>query len=276
MKIIDFFKREFNQLMVFGTMAWQKVLTYRISIAVYRVSDLVDMFILIFMWTLIYGQGTSLIKGYTLEEMITYVLMGGLFSTISFNLIHGSISRDIERGDLSLYLSKPVSYIKKEIYMELGAWVLNVFVSLFVRLAIIIFFLNKIIINLDIKVLLTIMLMLILTLFIETLIGVIIGMIAFWTEGEVGGFHNLASIFRRFFAGAYFPLSLLPASLSFIGFYLPFAYSFFIPAQIYLGKMDLNTAYKGILVQIVWIIILSILIKIIWKAGLKKYEAVGA
>lgn len=276
MKIINFLKREFNQLIVFGTMAWQKVLTYRISIAIYRVGEMLEIIILVSMWILIYGQGNTLIKGYTLEEMITYVLIGSLFSVISFNLIHGSISRDIERGDLSLYLVKPVSYIKKEIYMELGSWSLNIFASLFAQLILVFFFFDKIILNFNIKIILTISLMLILTIFIELLIGVIIGMIAFWTEGEVGGFHNLIYILKRFFAGVYFPLSLLPTSLSFIGFYLPFAYSFFVPVQIYLGKMDLNTAYKGILIQISWIIILSVLIKIIWKAGLKKYEAVGA
>lgn len=274
--IINFLKQELDQFITFFKIQWQKVLVWRLSVFVYRLGEMLEKIILVSMWIFIYGSSSGMIKGYSMEEMVTYVLIGGLFSAMSFNLIWGTVSRDIERGDLSLFLVKPVSYIKYQIYTEFGGWALNILASILAQSVVIFLFIDKIIINTDFKTLSIISIMIFLTIFIEVLIGLLVGFIAFWSEGEVGGFHNLSSIIRKFFAGVFFPLSLLPTSLSFIGFYLPFAYSFFVPAQIYLGKMSMDMAWKGIVIQLVWILILSILVKIVWKKGLKKYEAVGA
>ena len=274
--VVNFLKQELEQFVTFSKIEWQKVLTYRMSVFTYRVGQMLEIIILVSMWIFIYGAGSGLIKGYTMNEMITYVLMGSLFSAMSFNLIWGTISRAIEKGDLSLFLVKPVSYVKYQFYSEFGGWSINVIASTMAHLAVISLFIDKVIFNTDIRTIFVILVMVFLTIFIEILIGLLIGFIAFWSEGEVGGFQNLAMIIKKFFSGVYFPLSLLPASLSFIGFYLPFAYSFFVPAQIYLGKIGIDMAWRGIGIQLIWIIILSILVKIVWKKGLKKYEAVGA
>jgi ABC-2 type transport system permease protein len=271
-----FIKTELDQFITFARVEWQKVLTYRVSVVVYRISEMFETIILISMWTFIYAQGGGLIKGYTLPEMITYVLIGGLCASITRNFIHGSISRDIDRGDLSLFLIKPISYIKYNIYSELGGLILTLFASILSQMAVIAFFFDRIILNTDWHVTGLMVLMLILAFFIEILIGLIIGFFAFWTEGEVGGFQQLAYVLKRFFSGAYFPLSLLPVSLSFVGYYLPFAYSYFVPAQLYLGKIDSSMALTGVIVQIIWICLLSVIVRIVWKLGLKKYEAAGS
>ena len=100
-------------------------------------------------------------------------------------------------------------------------------------------------------------------------------MFAFWFE-EVDGIQSTVERIRRFFAGGYFPLTLLPLFLSTLSMYLPFAYSFFVPAQLYLKKMSLSEAAHGIGIQFVWILLLSLIIYVVWNRGLKKYEAIGS
>lgn len=274
--MINFLKQEFEQFVTFARVEWQKVLTYRVSVFTYRLAEIAETTIMVSMWLFIYAQGATIIKGYDVNEMITYVLVGSLCSVITRNLIYGSISRSIERGDLSLFLVRPISYIKYNVYGEFGAVLLTMFAAILSQLCVMFFFFDKIIFNTDPVYLLLILGMLFLAFFIEILIGLLVGIMAFWTDGEVGGFHQLASVLRKFFAGAFFPLSLLPASLAFAGYYLPFAYSFFVPAQLYLKKIDLAMGLKGIGIQLVWIIILSVIVRIVWKRGLKKYEAVGS
>lgn len=273
--VINFLKTEFDQFTAFSRVEWQKVLTWRVSVFVYRISEVIESTILVSMWIFIYASSAGLIKGYTQNEMITYVLVGGLCLAFTRNFIYSSISRDIEKGDLSLFLVKPVSYIKFNIYSEFGGLILTFIVSILSQFVIISIFSSKFIFNMDIKVLLIMFIMLIFAFFIEILVGILIGLIAFWTT-EINGFQNMIFIIKKFFAGMYFPLSLLPASLAFVGYYLPFAYSFFMPAQLYLGKVDLNTAIKGLGIQLVWIVILSFIVRIVWSRGLKKYEAVGS
>lgn len=80
---------------------------------------------------------------------------------------------------------------------------------------------------------------------------------------------------KRFFAGGYFPLSLLPSGFVTVSFFLPFAYSIFVPAQLYLSKISPWIGLQGLGVQLVWILILALIIKLVWFKGLKRYEGVG-
>jgi ABC-2 type transport system permease protein len=82
-------------------------------------------------------------------------------------------------------------------------------------------------------------------------------------------------MFINFFSGAYFTLALLPASILKVAMFMPFAYTFYVPTQIYLGKMSISEGWSGLLVSIVWLFVLYVIIKIIWKRGLKKYDSVG-
>jgi len=78
---------------------------------------------------------------------------------------------------------------------------------------------------------------------------------------------------KKILAGNYFPLNILPMAFVSISMFLPFAYSFFVPAQLYLNKINQAQAIKGIGVQIIWIVIFFIIIKIAWKKKVRDLKA---
>lgn len=252
---------------------WQRALTYRFTVFAYRIGEMLEIIVLIFMWSAIYSD-QQLIKGYTLQEMITYILIGNLINVAVRNWLSESVSRDIKNGTLSTFLTKPIEYINYMFFREVGRISVAFIMSIISQMIIILFFLDKIILRFDFLCLLLIMAMIILAFITEWLISYLIGLIAFWTD-EVDGIQATASRLRKFFAGGYFPLSLLPTVFVNISFALPFAYSFFVPTQLYLGKIDLATGVKGIAIQIIWIFLLLLIVKTVWKKGLKKYEGVG-
>jgi len=227
------------------------------------------------MWTAIYNSGSGIIKGFSLNEMITYVLVGNIFAAIIRNFLPSGVSRDINSGRLSMFLVKPISYIKYTFMNEIGR-VGFITLSTIGTLGIILFFfLDRVVLNTDWRYIVLIICMLFLALIIELLLGFLVGTIAFWTE-EVDGVLFSADRIKRFFAGGYFPLSLLPVTLATISTYLPFAYSFFVPAQLYLKKIDLQAGIIGLGIQLVWIVLLSTILSMVWKKGLKRYEATGS
>ena len=253
---------------------WQRALTYRFTVFAYRIGEMLEIIVLIFMWSAIYDN-QPIIKGYTLQEMITYLLIGNLINAIVRNWLSEAVAKDIKNGNLSIFLTKPIAYINYMFFREIGRISVAFFMSVASQILIIMFFLDKIILRFDdISYLLLISLMVILAFVTEWLISYLIGLIAFWTD-EVDGIYSTASRLRKFFAGGYFPLSLLPPLFVNISFALPFAYSFFVPTQLYLRKMDIATGLKGIGIQLVWILILFIIVKLVWKKGLKKYEGIG-
>lgn len=268
--ILSFFQQGF----VISKYAWQRNLNYRFTILTYRVGEIAEVLVLILMWSAIYAGGVGVIKGFTQSEMITYILIGNIFSVAVRNFLPGFVSRDINEGRLSMFLVKPISYLKYIFFHEFGRSLLATIISVISQMVVIVFFLDKVIFNTDFRYIILIILIVFFAFIIELLIGFLIGAIAFWTD-EVDGIESSIVRVKKFFSGGYFPLSMLPVALGTISIYLPFAYSFFVPAQLYLKNMDLKQGLYGLVIELVWIVLLSIILSIVWRLGLKRYEAVG-
>jgi ABC-2 type transport system permease protein len=264
----------YKQTSAIISIAWQRNFTYRFTVLSYRIGEIAEVLVLILMWSAIYANSGSAIKGFTLNEMISYVLVGNLISVAVRNFLVASVSKDISMGRLSMFLVKPIPYLKYVFINEIGRSFLSTVISIATQGIVIAFFLNKIYINLEPAYLLIILMMIILAFIIEFQMNFLIGTIAFWTD-EVDGIQSTIDRIKRFFSGGYFPLSLLPVALTSAGLLLPFAYTFFVPAALYLKKMDLKQGVHGLFIQVAWILILSVIIHIVWKKGLKRFEAAG-
>jgi len=263
------FKKELTIISAY----WQRNLVYRSTIVAYRIGEIVEQMALVVLWLAIYDN-TPLVSGYTINEMITYVIVGNFFNVLSRNFIARLVALDIKEGKLSAHLLRPFSYLKFMFLRTVGGHSLAAMLSALSEVVILILFYTKIQFNFDPAYLLLIVAMIAFAIITEFLLGFFIGMIAFWTD-EVDGILDTILSLRKFFSGGFFPLSLLPALLASISYALPFAYTFFVPMQLFLKKISITVGLRGLAVQIVWMIILYGLIKFFWKRGLKKYEGVG-
>ena len=113
----------------------------------YRAGEITELLVLILMWTAIYSGGTGIIKGFTLNEMVTYVLVGNLCSLAVRNFLPAYVSRDIVEGRLSMFLVRPIPYIKFIFFNEFGRSFLSTSLSLLTQSILILFFLDKFIFN---------------------------------------------------------------------------------------------------------------------------------
>lgn len=252
---------------------WQRGLTYRFTIAAYRVGEVLEALILIFMWTRLY-EGQTEIRGFTLNQMITYVLIGNLTESIARNFLADRVAREIRDGSLSAFLVRPISYFETIAVSALGSIAVTNGFSMLSQLIVMLFFKQYLIPPESMAALFVIIAMILLAFINEILMNFLIGLISFWTD-EIDGVYATIGRLKKFFAGGYFPLALLPTAVASASYLLPFAYTFAVPAQIYLGKLPLSFGLRGIIVQLVWILLLSIVIRFVWRRGMKRYEATG-
>ncbi|MBI3335064.1 MAG: ABC-2 family transporter protein [Candidatus Portnoybacteria bacterium] len=252
---------------------WQRSLAYRFTVLAYRVGEVMEVLVLILMWSAIYGE-QAVIRGFTLKEMLTYVLIGNLFNVVTRNWLEQIVAEHIKDGKLSMILVQPVSYFQYIIFREIGRISLPTVLSVGSQIVVLLFFLDTLIINTDIWYLLLIVAMLIFAFVIELFISFLIGLIAFWTD-EVDGIYATISRLKKFLSGGYFPLNLLPPFFLRTSLLFPFAYSIFVPAQLYLKKISLESGMQGLLIQCVWIFLLYSIIRVVWYFGIRKYEGVG-
>lgn len=99
--------------------------------------------------------------------------------------------------------------------------------------------------------------------------------VAFWTTRV----HAATTLYNRIafiFAGQIAPLSLLPGPLQTIGYILPFGYMLGVPADILRGGQTFEQAIALVAGQVVWLVAAIVIFRMVWRAGLRAYTAVGA
>ena len=83
-------------------------------------------------------------------------------------------------------------------------------------------------------------------------------------------------VLMLFLSGQIAPLTLLPHPVQIIATILPFRWLISFPVELLLGRLTLAQALMGLGAQAAWLIVSLVLVRIIWRAGVRNYSAVGA
>lgn len=239
-----------------------------LSAFMYKIGSTLEILIVLLLWLLIFSN-TSILKGFTREEIITYIIAGNLISLLTSYFLYRVITHDIVKGEAKLLVYQPVRYFLYILARGLGKNFFPFIMSAIFHIILLYFLLDSFVINLNLLYLGVILLMVILAFIIEFLIAYLLRLYVFWTI-KSSQFYTVLMRIKKFLAGNYFPLSLLPPLFLSASLSLPFAYSFFVPMQLYLKKIDLGTGLKGIGVQFIWIILMYTFIKITWQKKIKQ------
>jgi ABC-2 type transport system permease protein len=110
---------------------------------------------------------------------------------------------------------------------------------------------------------------------IRFLIAYCIGLACFWFESATAldEFYWTLSIML---GGGFAPLDFYPAWLRTAVDFTPFPWITYYPVQILTGKLEWLEVARVMGIQCLWILGFAVLRQIMWRAGLKKYGAVGA
>ncbi|NTW22155.1 hypothetical protein HGA34_01260 [Candidatus Falkowbacteria bacterium] len=255
--------------------SWLRQFAYRTDILGYRLANLFDILFQMAIWYAVF-QTSSVVNGYTFPEMMTYVIIGWLFSFLTANFgLETVVNRDIRDGTLNNFLTKPISYLKYMVVLSIGRASLALFSGVVVQAALIISFHGFISAPPSLAKILLIILIVFIGYFIRLFLSILIGLLSFWVT-ENAGLNSFFNVLIRFLSGGYAPLSILPTAFYQLSLAFPFAYIIFFPAQLYLDKATTAQGIRGLAIELAWLAALYILIKITWKRGLRNYEGTGA
>ncbi len=98
--------------------------------------------------------------------------------------------------------------------------------------------------------------------------------VAFWIleARAVGG---LATAIALFFAGSYVPLPFFPSWLRTIATWLPFNGLMNVPAQIFLGKLTGEALLFGLGLQVLWVILLTLVVRSLTSVAARRVVVQG-
>ena len=107
------------------------------------------------------------------------------------------------------------------------------------------------------------------------LMGAMITCMAFWTTRvySISQFFYLVIVLL---SGQFVPLQLMPPVVQTIAAYLPFQMFRFVPIEIILNRLPMDTMLRDYAFSLVWLVIFTLLFARVWREGVKHFSSVGA
>ncbi len=198
-----------------------------------------------------------------------------------FTIMHASqgiklstwISEDIRGGNLNNFLIKPVNYIFLKCSRLFSYLFLRISLS-FVILIVLIIIKPDLWAPYSLLNFLGFILFFVFNVVIWNLLMIIMGLLSFWVV-EVDFLTLVLIIVLNILKGIYIPYYLFPASLQRFLSLTPFVYFGGYPIEIYQSSIGSIELIKGLGIGIIWVLVLSVLVKFLYTKGIKRYEGIG-
>lgn len=104
-------------------LVWIEQLVYRVNFCLEVLSGILSSLIVVFLWMAIYQHaGQEVIGGYSVGEMVTYLLGAGLINSLILTTAENpETSQSIQDGALSMLLIQPISPYEIWFFRDLGS-----------------------------------------------------------------------------------------------------------------------------------------------------------
>jgi ABC-2 type transport system permease protein len=255
----------------------QEALSYKARFVLFIIARTFTVIITYYLWKAIYNSnGANTLAGFTKNEMALYIFMSFVTASIISVEVASWIGTDVVEGSIAINLIKPINYKTSLFFKALGDIVYNFFIpSIFIWIGILI---NQYVTLGELPPSITTHLL----YFISLSFGFVLlflfeycfGMLAFYTS-YIWGMRISKNAILAFLSGQIIPFTFFPNAIRVIFSYLPFASINYIPVMIYLNKVKGTELIKALTLQVVWIILLYILSRILWKKATKKLYILG-
>lgn len=233
-------------------------LIYRANMIMKLVLQLASLLVTVLMWKFILAESGSF------QQMARYLLATNLISLIFTTGTVFQFADMVESGNLSLYLTRPLS-----LYWYLFNYNLGLQTPLLLLYLILLLFLVK---SAGPVFLLLIYLLLSSLMFFSLMM--VLAMLSFWLINMWPLRSGINAVYLLL-GGLYFPLNLLGPVYQYLK-YNPFSLVTDFPARLLTGTTDWRDFFVNCLAVCCWLLLSVLLGKALFKKGIKTFEGAGA
>jgi ABC-2 type transport system permease protein len=275
MNVLKIFKQKLDVCKAVAFVTFKEWGAYRthsmVSVFVGPVYFIVQYFI----WTAVYGGGGTL-NGIELTQMIRYFGVTALIGYLTMDFADWNLSMLISTGKFITFALRPLNHRFFAFSQKVGHRMLG-FIVEFVPCTLIFALLFRI----DMRparalwLIVSVMLAFLMNFFVNYCIG----MASFWIV-QSEGLRSVYALVGSIFSGMLIPLVFFPKPLQIIQFFLPFQYTSYVPAMVFLGNYSLGGIQFSIpvivAIQAAAVAVVYMLSELLYHAAMKRFTAVGA
>ena len=253
---------------------WAEQWQYRANLLMYLLYWLVSPVVYLAVWiTVANSQGS--VKGLTANDFITYYLTLLIVNQLTSDITIHILAYRIQDGTLSGELLRPVHpVLTNTLTVNLAFKALTFMVLIPVWIILCLLF-QPDYSAVTVQSLLLAIPAIILGFGISFLFGATITCFAFWTTRvqSVAEFYWALVVL---FSGQFVPLALMPETIQKIAQFLPFQLLTYFPIQLILNRLPPEMILRNFILGGIWFTIALVGFQLVWRAGVKRFSAVGA
>lgn len=267
--------KDMKLYMPFAINVFQKNLSYKANVVIFVIGDSIMLFVTYFLWNAIYRSSpNSILNGFTFNEMIVYVLMSFLTSSLMNTDVSYGIMSEVKDGSIAINLIRPINYQKRMLFQAFGDIAFNfilIFIIGFIGVSFYSYY-NGVEFNLYNLI----------GYFISVIMGVLLNFFYSYSFGllsfkltNMWGITQIMGAIMQLLSGMLIPIIFFPSFAQTLFKFLPFSSMIYTPTMIYLGKISGKELVNALILQFVWIVILAFLSKVIWNKLIKQLVILG-
>jgi ABC-2 type transport system permease protein len=254
---------------------WQRAIAYRATYLIVLVNAAFPL-VMMSIWIGLAQQGSTQREGYSAVDFVAYYLTAILVRRVTGCGIVRDIELLVRNGDLSVYLLRPID-LMHHLLARVLITRLAVVPIVAVPVAIGMLITPGALQALDLHPL---------NLALFTLACAVglafdftaqyaIGCLSFWMT-QAHGVNAAFALAKSFLGGYIMPLGLFPVALQATLQWLPFQSGVALPVEVLTGRLSPEAALLRIAVCTAWVAVIALSARVIWRAGLRSFSAVGA
>ena len=245
---------------------------YRTANYFYMLGMIAEPVIYLVVWTTIADQQGGSVNGLSAGYFAAYYIVWTLVRNM--NIVFGAPfwEHRIREGELNRDLLRPVLPLHYDIAYFAG-WKVVVIV-LWIPLAIALSFLFDPSLSPNVQQVVAFGIAIWGAYLIRTMFQEALGMLCFWTTRGAAIF-DLWMTLELLLSGRLVPLPLMPDWVQEISRFLPFQWAFYFPIETLVGDYSTVELVRGLLVQLLWILIGLAIFRVAWRYAIRRYSAVG-
>ena len=253
-------------------MAIQQQIQYRTANYFYMLGMIAEPVIYLVVWTTIAEQQGGSVQGLTAGYFAAYYIVWTLVRNM--NIVFGAPYWEyrIREGELNRDLLRPVLPLHYDIAFFAG-WKFVV-ILFWIPLAVGLSLVFKPTLDPRALEILVFFVAIWGAYLIRSMLQETLGMLCFWTTRGAAIF-DLYMTTELLLSGRLVPMPLMPDWVESIARFLPFQYAFFFPIESLVGDLSNGELLRGLLAQLIWILLGLALFRLAWKHAIKRYSAVG-
>lgn len=229
------------------------------------------MYVFVQLWKVTFAaQGTAEINGYSLTEMVWYlVFTEGII--LSLPRIHTTLESEVKGGDLAIRLNKPYNYLLFHYSAFSGEGLFRLVIALAVGGAVAYLGVGGFAFRWE--ALPVMLIVYLLTQVMHFAYNSLIGLAAFWVE-DVAGLYFVLERVKWMLGGMLLPIEVYPDSVRWLVEALPFRHMIAGPARLFV-KYDGGAALSLLGSQALWATLFLLVTAAVYRMGVRRVDING-